>query len=362
MIAKSFIRNAWYVVGFSEEFPVDKLHGQVIARKPIVLWRGRSGKVVAFDNRCVHKRMPLSEGRIRANGQVECAYHGLCYDEAGACTSIPSHPEGPIPEQAKLKPYPVLEQDGLVWIWPGDASLSTDVRPPRVPEIANKEWDSIGSKPIPVPANYFLLIENLLDITHFYPLHDGNVGDIENSKIPIEMEEGTVEGNQFVRTVRKTANYKQPPLLLDWFGFPIVDRLHTHCMMSPAITRVEMRVAPPGKLGTEAEKAYVLFHTHTPVDETNHIWRWRATCKSSHRSGGNPSISVAQRMVEKFDDVVAQDLWVLEKQQQMFAFPDDGYTELYLKPDKALRRARQIFSTLERAEAGSAESRSAAAE
>lgn len=360
MIAKSLIRNAWYVAGFSDEFPVDKLQGQVIACKPIVLWRGRSGKVVAFDNRCVHKRMPISEGRIRENGELECAYHGICYNEAGACTSIPSHPEGPIPEQAKLRAFPIIEQDGLVWVWPGNAEVSTGVRPPRVPEIADKDGDSIGGKPTAVPANYLLLIENLLDITHFYPLHDGNVGDIENSKIPIEMEEGTVDGNQFIRTVRKTTNYKQPPFLVDWFGFQVVDRLHTHCMMSPAITRVEMRVAPPGQLGTEAEKAYVLFHTHTPVDETNHVWRWRATSKRSHRSGGNPSISVARRMMENFDSVAAQDLWALEKQQQMFAFPDDGYSELYLKPDKALRRARQIFSALERAEEVGVEACSAA--
>lgn len=360
MIAKSLIRNAWYVAGFSEEFAVDKLQGQVIARKPIVLWRARSGKVVAFDDRCVHKRMPLSAGRILANGQIECAYHGLCYDDSGACRAIPSHPEGSIPEQAKLKPYPLIERDGLVWIWPGDARQASAASPPRTPEIVDKEWDSIGSKPMPVPANYLLLIENLLDITHFYPLHDGNVGDYENSSIPIQLEEGSVDGNQFVRTVRETTNYKQPPSLVDWFGYPVVDRHHTHCMMSPGITRVEMRVAPPGQLGASSEKAYVIFHTHTPVDETHHVWRWRATSKATHRSGGDPSKSVARRIGETFDPVVAQDHWALEKQQQMFAFPDDGYTELYLKPDKALRRARQIFAALERAEQASPETRSAA--
>ena len=44
-----------------------------------------------------------------------------------------------------------------------------------------------------VPANYLLLIENLLDITHFYPLHAGNIGDLENSRIPIEYEEGEID-------------------------------------------------------------------------------------------------------------------------------------------------------------------------
>jgi vanillate O-demethylase monooxygenase subunit len=40
----------------------------------------------------------------------------------------------------------------------------------------------------------------------------------------------------------------------------------------------------------------------------------------------------------------------LEKQQQMFRYADDGYVEVFLRPDRALRRAREILSELERAE------------
>jgi len=34
----------------------------------------------------------------------------------------------------------------------------------------------------------------------------------------------------------------------------------------------------------------------------------------------------------------------------MMEFPDDGYSELFLKTDKALRRARQILMGLQRKE------------
>ena len=40
--------------------------------------------------------------------------------------------------------------------------------------------------------------------------------------------------------------------------------------------------------------------------------------------------------------------------EQMFEFPDEGYTEVHLRPDKALRRARQIFSALLRKERNAA--------
>lgn len=350
MTPYSYIRNCWYAAGLSHEFEPNKLMGHKIAGRSIVLWRTKGGKIVAFDNRCAHKRFPLSEGRLLDDGSLECAYHGVRYDESGKCVAIPSHPDGSIPPRARINPFPVIEQDGVVWIWPGESAKSKDRSPPRTPEIADEEWESIDSGPMHVPANYLLLIENLLDITHFYPLHDGSIGDIENSRIPIEYEEGEVDGNRYVKTIRRVQNYKQPPYLADWFVYDVVDREHTHCMVSPAYTRVVMRVAPPGELGTDKERGYVLMHMHTPIDEKNHIWRWCVNCKKNHMSGGDPKMSAAKRVVTMFPKVVEEDRWALEQQQQMLELPDEGYSELFLKPDRALRRIRLKFLQMLREE------------
>ena len=345
-----YVRDSWYVAGLSHEFKAEKLTGHKIAGQSLVIWRTGAGKVVAFDNRCCHKRFPLSEGKILGNGLLECAYHGLCYNDQGACVKIPSHPDGAIPPQAKLRPYPVIEQDGMVWVWAGNPDRASKFQPPRTPEVGDAAWESIDSGPMHVPANYVLLIENLLDITHFYPLHDGNIGDYANSQLPIELVEGESGGYRFVKTIRKAANYTQPPYFVDWFHYPVVDRLHTHCMVSPGLTRVELHVAPEGKLGTKEERGYVLLHTHTPIDERNHVWRWCVNCPADHMSRGDPSVSAASRIAQMFPAVVDQDRWALEKQQEMFELPDAGYTELFLKPDKALRRARQILAQMQHEE------------
>ena len=350
MTPYKYIRNCWYVAGLSHEFEHRKLTGHRIAGKPIVIWRTEKGKFVAFDDRCAHKRFPLSQGRLMDDGTLECAYHGLRYNNKGKCVAIPSQPDSPIPKRAQITPLPIIEQDGLVWIWAGDKDKSKSSKPPRIPEILDDEWETIDSGPMHVPSNYLLLIENLLDITHFYPLHEGNIGDIDNSYIPIEYEEGETDGNKYVKTTRKVEDYKQPPFLKDWFVYDIIDRHHTHCMMSPGLTRVVMRVAPPGELGTDKERGYVLLHTHTPIDDSNHIWRWCVNCKKDHMSGGDPKVSVAKRIVTMFPDVVEEDRWALEKQQEMIEFPDEGYSELFLKPDKALRRVRQIFLQMLREE------------
>ncbi len=349
MNANSFVVNTWYVAGVSDEFKPGALQGQVIAGKPVVMWRSlENGKVVAFDDRCAHKKMPLSAGKLLANDEVECAYHGFCYNTKGTCTKIPTQPDLPIPTRAKLKPFAVLEQDGLVWIWPGDQEKIGKTRPPRAPEIADDKWETISSGPMAIPANYRLVIENLLDISHFYPLHDGNIGDVEHSVIPVEFTEPVIDGNATIKSTRNVQNYKHPPYLVDWFGYKVVDREHTHAMLGPGLTRVELRCAPPGELGTDKDRGYILYHSHTPVDKSNHVWRWFVNCRTEHRAAADPTKSLAQGVAATFPDVVAQDLWALEKQQIMVDYPDDGYEEVHLRSDRALLTARKILEDLER--------------
>jgi vanillate O-demethylase monooxygenase subunit len=347
-----YVKNCWYPIGFSREFPVGDLQGHKIANKAIVMWRSDKGEVVAFDDRCCHKRFPLSESKLLDGGRLECAYHGLCYDTSGKCIAIPSQPaDKAIPPQARLKVVPVKEQDGVVWVWPGDPAQSELLPPPRTPEVVDSEKISVGSPaPLRVPANYLLLIENLLDITHFYPLHDGNIGDKENSLIPAELEEGDDAGYHYIKTVRRVENYRQPPYLKEWFLYDTVERLHTHCLVSPGLTRVEMHVAPNGELGSKSERGYTLLHLHFPVDERNLVWRWSVSCGKDHTPLSDSTIPTAHKVAEMFPEVVAQDQWALERQQKMFDYPDDGYSELFLKSDKALRRARQMLMEMQRQE------------
>lgn len=352
-----YVVNCWYPAGLSQEFKTDELQGHRIADKPIVIWRTNTGQVVAFDDRCCHKRFPLSQSKVLDSGELQCAYHGLRYDATGRCVAIPAHPDGHIPPQARLRPVPVKEQDGVVWVWPGDAAQAARLEPPRTPEIVDPDRIAVGPpEPVRVPANYLLLIENLLDISHFYPLHDGNIGDVENSRIPVQLEEGEEGGYHYVKTIREVQSYRQPPYLREWFLYDEVDRIHTHCLVSPGLTRVEMRVAPPGQLGTEAERGYVLLHLHLPVDARNLVWRWNVSCHKDHRPRSSPDIPTTYKVAEMFPAVVDQDRWALERQQQMLEYPDDGYTEVFLKPDKALRRARQILLAMQRQERRAQES------
>jgi vanillate O-demethylase monooxygenase subunit len=283
--------------------------------------------------------MPLSEGVVLSDGVLECPYHGFCYDGEGKCVRIPSQLDLPIPSRAKLRPFPIVEQNGLAWVWIGDPAKIGSAVPPPTPELSGGEWFTHMFDPVHVPANYVLLIENLMDITHFYPLHDGNIGDIEQSKIPIEIVEEKLNGVDTVKTVRKVQNYKQPPFMAEWFGYAVVDRWHTHHMVSPGLTRVELRCAPPGKLGVASEeRGYVIHHSHTPIDGTNHTWRLWVSTRSK---------DLTAAIAKTFPAVMDEDRWALELQQKNFEYPEDGYHEVYLRSDKALIRCRKILQDME---------------
>jgi vanillate O-demethylase monooxygenase subunit len=350
------IRNTWYVAGLTRNFRYE-LEKKVIAGRAIVMWRSAEGAVVAYDGRCCHKRFPLWKGKLLDDGTLQCGYHGWCYNSAGACVKMPNQPNVAISPAAQLYAYPVIEQDGMVWVWPGDPALSSTVKPPRVPELSDTGYEAVVSDPIYVRANSRLLIENLLDITHFFPLHDGNIGDLENSKIPVGLREETIDGNAMVMTVRDVSNYKLPPTFARWFGLDVVDRNHTHAMLSPGIVRVQLSVAPPGKLGTPEERGYVLLHTDTPVDDEHLIWHWIMIAKAGARFPADPSMTLVQGMALEFPQVVRDDEWALAEQQKMLEFPEElptgkRYRETNIRSDVGVVQARRVLSRLEQAEGG----------
>ena len=81
-----FITECWYAAGFPDEFG-RSLVGRTFLREPVVLFRTEMGELVALEDRCSHRRLPLSAGRLKGD-TVECAYHGLVYDCSGACIKV----------------------------------------------------------------------------------------------------------------------------------------------------------------------------------------------------------------------------------------------------------------------------------
>lgn len=158
--------DCWYVAGTSDEIGAELLSRRLLGRQ-VLLYRERAGAVVALDDRCAHRALPLSFGRL-VDDRVVCRYHGFTYDGTGRCVSVPSQEH--VPYGASVPSHPVREEGRLVWIWLGDPRRAGSAPPPRVPWLDDGGWSVLGGT-LTVAAGYLHLHENALDRTHFAHVH-----------------------------------------------------------------------------------------------------------------------------------------------------------------------------------------------
>ena len=109
-------RAIWWPVALSEEVTAKKPLAIDIGDQPVVLWRDQQGIARALEDRCPHRRAPLSLGCIRDNGWIQCGYHGWSYDgETGRLREIPNmKDEQRFPPLYKALRYAVDECAGFV--------------------------------------------------------------------------------------------------------------------------------------------------------------------------------------------------------------------------------------------------------
>ncbi|MEM7795800.1 MAG: aromatic ring-hydroxylating dioxygenase subunit alpha [Cyanobacteria bacterium P01_C01_bin.118] len=160
--------NHWYVVAQSNELTNQPL-GVVLWQQQIVLYRDSQGIVQALEDRCPHRQVRLSHGQVQGN-QLECVYHGWQFNGAGACVDVPYLSAKQKLPNCRLRAYPVQEQDGFIWLFPGNAELAENV-----PLLGLPEWDHINYiasyTTIDTQSHFSFLIENLMDMYHGR-LHD----------------------------------------------------------------------------------------------------------------------------------------------------------------------------------------------
>ena len=91
-------------LGPIEDIPVGQGICIMIEDEEVAVFRTRAGEIFAVDNRCPHRRGPLSEG-IVGNGKVVCPLHGHNFD-----LRTGTGMEG----EECLKIFPVREEKGDV--------------------------------------------------------------------------------------------------------------------------------------------------------------------------------------------------------------------------------------------------------
>ena len=165
MLVDNYPRNMWWVAAYSDEV-TNKPISRWLLETPVVLYRLEDGTPAALYDRCPHRWAPLSEGHV-CGSKIICPYHGMEFDTNGNCTKAPT--QTMMPKTAQIPAYPVREAGAFVWIWMGDPD-AIDQEPPDVGYQTDKNWSFITGY-MEVAANWILIRENVMDLTHIAFLH-----------------------------------------------------------------------------------------------------------------------------------------------------------------------------------------------
>lgn len=168
------IRNQWYIVLDSREVGRRPVGATRMGEK-LAFWRDAAGRVSCFRDRCVHRGVALSAGKVLPNGNLQCPFHGFEYDPSGRVAVIPANGrKAPVPERFHVHRYPTHEAHGFVWIWWGDEPPS-DLPPPRFFEDLDDGFHYAQAVD-PWEAHYSRVIENQLDPVHLPFVHHNTIG------------------------------------------------------------------------------------------------------------------------------------------------------------------------------------------
>jgi len=159
---------AWYVGCNSSDLRSAPL-SRTLLDVPVVLFRGTGGQPATLLDRCAHRNIPLSEGRV-VSCHIECRYHGWQYEESGRCVKIPGLLGEAEREARRVPRFATVEQQGFVWVYSA-ADTTPPCNPFTLPKLENGAAEV--RRVVEVEAPLQPALENFLDVPHTAFLHRG---------------------------------------------------------------------------------------------------------------------------------------------------------------------------------------------
>lgn len=291
------LENEWFVACTSRALRRKPL-ARMVCGVRLALAR-LHGEAVAFVDRCPHRNVPLSLGRV-CDGMLRCAYHGWTFDAQGTCRDVPGLAGVSERPGRRATRVAVAERDGFVWVNVGAHGASAPPLPAqRHPAFADPRYDSFVWE---TTADCALIdgLENLLDATHPHFVHAGLVR--------------TSRRRPVVVTVRATAEMVEAVYVETGRPSALIPRLlegdraaSTGRYFPPAIAQLEYA----GKRGPR----FILTAMYAPLDEH----RVAVHAVLSTPRGHVPAALKAALLRLVLGCVLGQDRGVLRAQQRNVA-------------------------------------------
>jgi phenylpropionate dioxygenase-like ring-hydroxylating dioxygenase large terminal subunit len=191
------IPNQWYAILESNDVKKGRPIGVTRMGEKLVFWRDTGGKVTVMADKCPHRGVALSAGKLIGDC-LQCPFHGFEYDTSGICKLVPANGRNTEPPKAlHVKTYPAREEHEFIYIWWGEPR---DDYPPvpwfeSIPDTMvyttlKDHWKN----------HYARAIENQLDVVHLPFIHHNTIGRGNRTLVngPIAREESHWPGDHLI--------------------------------------------------------------------------------------------------------------------------------------------------------------------
>ena len=337
-----YLRNAWHIAALPTEIDQNPL-GRVILEEPVVLFRDDSGVVAALEDRCCHRSLPLSMGKV-AGGNLRCGYHGLEFDRTGTCVSVPG--QSRIPPGARIRRFPVVERHEWVWIWMGDPERANPDHIPDVHWRDDPSWIATGERRH-VKCGYELLVDIQLDNTHAPFVHPDTLGSSAITDTPPEVSRTA----QSITAARWMMDVVPSPTFARALGSDCnVDRWLIWDFIPPSLCMFDIGCAVAGTGAERGDRSQgVTLHTaHFMTPETNRTCHYFWTVARNYRLEAE---GLTDALHGEFSRIFSEDVVIVEAQQaSLDRIPDK--TRIDINADAPVLQARRLIESLLEQEAG----------
>ena len=267
----SFVRNSWYVAGWSRDFSQGLVSLEITGQR-LVLFRDAKGTLSALEDRCPHRLLPLSKGKLIGD-TIQCGYHGMTFDGSGACVRVPGQDN--TPARANVRAFPVEERHGVVWIWMGDPALADGSEIFDIPEISDPKWHTHHGGHLHIRAHYLNVAENLVDPAHVSFVHPTTLGNAASENVPVHV---ATEG-KVIRAWRWIRNAPPVGFFKEFGGFSCnVDRWHYYDLHLPSTALIDFGSIDSAANCAEKDRSdgvrVFAIHFVTPVNDDETIDHW----------------------------------------------------------------------------------------
>ena len=304
-----FLRNAWYVAAWDRELGQVPLAVRVLG-EDIVLYRRSDGRAVALEDACPHRKLPLSQGRIRGD-LLECGYHGLRFDCSGRCVKVPGTDN--IPAAALVRAFPLENRYGLLWIWMGEPAGAARQAIHHIPHWDDPTWGRNQGEAMTMACNYLHITDNLLDPSHVSWVHQSSFGnaDYQETKVDTLVAENGITVSRWMHDLAPAPFYEP---FLKFKGN--CDRKQQYEVRFPSHAFIRAIFTPPGSGGDDQalhQDAFIMdsYNFMTPIDASNTRYYW-----FQMRNFAPGDVEVSRQFTESVGFAFAEDKKILEAVQK----------------------------------------------